>query len=400
MTYEQAAFSWTEHLRRGGSTTWREWQHDPDVTVPAAWRAPGAAQLELVRRLADRGGAVRGFTELADLTLGRSGPGRGLAAQPLSWAGGPGTPRFGPPPVDPADVPLDELLRLGVGVLVELLLRSPSPPADRSRIRRRPFARSPAFLLDGAPVTTAVVRRDLVGAGHVEGGRSPTVLLLAEPLDRALVQAWSVRVQRGGSARWHGFLDRWATRRRLPASIDVARLAEGWAQRVGEDRVHVIAAPGSFADAVSAVTELLDLTAHPGPVLPPTWRDLPPEAVDALRRVNGLLGVRATKQHRAGAVRTFVRLHHQQAPEADLLALPDRHLAWARDAAERMAVDLTTGGYPVHGRLEGLVPDAGPAATRPSRRSVLEVVIWACLQLTTADRDGTDDEAPGGKAAT
>ena len=393
MTYEQAAWSWTQHLRRGGSTPWRDWQPDPDLSVPTDWTVPGAAQLELVRRLADRGGALRGFTELADLVLGRSGPGRGLAQQPLSWSGGD-APAFGPPPVDPVDVPIDELLRLGVGVLAELLLRAPAPTGDRSSVRRWPLTRSPSFALGGAPVTTSAVRRELNGAGHAEGGRTPQVLLFAEPVDRALAQAWSVRVQQGSSARWRGFVDRWAARRELPPGADIPKLAGEWADRVGRDSVHVVAAPHSMPEAASTAADLLGLGRRSGRQLHPKWSDLEPGAVDLLRRLNGVLGVRTGRDERAAAVRTFVRTYDDVEPAAHhRLTVPDRHRPWARAAAERMAEDLAAGGYPVHGRLEELVPDTG--AARPHRRDVLRVVIWACLQQTVAMHDGAEQ----GKAA-
>jgi hypothetical protein len=382
-TYRQAAWSWTQHLRRGGSTPWarwrRDWQPDPDAAVPDGWAAPGAAQLELVRRLADRGGALRGFTGLADLVLGRSGPGRGLAQQPLTWDGAE-APRFGPPPVDPADVPDDELLRLAVGVLAELLLRAPSPAAERSVVRRWPVTRSPAFALVGAPVTTALVRRDLGAAGHAAGGRSPDVVLFAEPVDRALAQAWSVRVQQGGSARWRGFVDRWAARRELPPAVDAVRTARQWAERVGPGKVHVVVAPRTSAEASSAAAGLLGLDLGARRQLRPRWRDLEPGAVDVLRRLNGVLGVRATHDDQADAVRTFVRLFDDAKPVGSPLTVPGRHLSWVRDVAERMAGDVAAGGYAVHGRLEELVPDAVGVPSQPRRRDALRVAIWACLQ--------------------
>jgi hypothetical protein len=398
MTYEQATWSWTQHLRRGGSTPWsqwqRDWQPDPDTAVPAGWSAPGAAQLELVRRMADRGGALQGFSGLADLVLGRSGPGRGLAQQPLSWDGRD-APRFGPPAIDPADVPLEELIRLGVGVLSELLLRAPAPARSRSSTRRWPLTRSPAFTLEGAPVTTAAVRSDLGAAGHAEGGRSPQVVLFAEPLDRALAQAWSARVQQGSSARWRGFVDRFAARDELPPSVDLARLAVHWSDRVGREAVHVVAAPASVGDAVETATQLLRLTPRDGSRRRPGCPDLEPGAVDLLRRLNGVLGVRAAEERRADAVRTFLQMYDDAEPAGHRLTVPERHRAWVRDAAARMAGDLRAGGYPVHGSLEELVPDDAGLASRPHRREVLRVLIWACLQQTSASRVGSEDGKAG-----
>ncbi|MWP67899.1 hypothetical protein, partial [Escherichia coli] len=126
--FARAAWSWTEHLRHGGTTPWSTWlglTHDADP--PAGLTPPGAAQLELLRTLAAQAGPDRAtaLPRLTEVVLGRSGPGRGLAQQPLAWPGPLGRPPFGAPPVDPGDVPVAELLRLGVGVLTDLLLTRP-----------------------------------------------------------------------------------------------------------------------------------------------------------------------------------------------------------------------------------------------------------------------------------
>ncbi|NUR07940.1 MAG: hypothetical protein HOQ45_13160, partial [Nocardioidaceae bacterium] len=78
--YEQAVWAWSEHLRSGGTSTWSAWlaSGPHDGSPPEGWAPPGAAQLELVRRA----GLSDGF---ADHVLGRPGPGRGLAQQPLTW---------------------------------------------------------------------------------------------------------------------------------------------------------------------------------------------------------------------------------------------------------------------------------------------------------------------------
>jgi hypothetical protein len=225
-------------------------------------------------------------------------------------------------------------------------------------------------------------------------------VLFAEPLDRALEQAWSVRVQRGSSARWRGFVDRWVARRELPPAIDIPRLAGVWADRVGRDAVHVVAAPRSFPEAASTTADLLDLVLRSRRELRPRWPDLEPGAVDLLRRLNGVLGVRTTREERAAAAHAFVRIYDEAEPAGHHLTVPERHLAWAREAAERMADDLAAGGYPVHGRLEELVPDTGGRSSRPRRRDVLRVVIWACLQQTSVLHDGAEYEAGAGKVAT
>ncbi len=364
--YRRAVWSWAQHLRRGGTTRWADWtaadrptsegpssdgpmsdREAPDGPArdgavatgpPPGWDPPGAAQLELVRQLSAgvRARAGRGtrieLTGLADLVLGRSGPGRGLGQQPLSWPAGR-APFAGAPPVDPADVPVEELVRVGVGALTELLLAAASDPEVRlapgpSRSSRRRRPRVPEVVLDGAPGTVAAVRRCLVAAGippvvHPparvlargpllgRGSEPPPVLLLAPPLDRALVQAWSARVLRGAPVRWPGFVRRWAGRDELPPTADLARLAERWDERVGPEAVHVVAA-ADHADALDLIAGALGLLPSP------TYDGrlgLPPAAVDVLRRVNAVLGVRVPEERRE-QVRRLARATLQQAARA------------------------------------------------------------------------------------
>ncbi len=385
-TYEQAAWSWTEHLRAGGSTPWTGWVasgNGAGATVPAGWVVPAAAQLELVRRVAalcsPDGPRPTG---LADLVLARSGPGRGLAQQPLSWTGPRDGHRFGAPAVDPSDVPVEELVRVGVGALTELLLRAPVRPAETPAVRRRRFTRTPAFTLAGAPVTTSAVRRALAAAGHVEGGRSPEVVLLAEPFDRALAQVWSARVQRGAPVRWPGFVRRWSGRPELPPSADLPALARWWAEQVGPARVHVVVAPEGPEAATRVTAGLLGLDPRPGrrhhQAPEPRWKDLSPAAVDVLRRVNAVLNVRAPEATRGAVVRALVAELADDRP-GHPLTVPDPFRTWALDRARAQAEEIRSGGYPVHGDLDRIVPRFEGLPSRPRDTDVLRVVLDACL---------------------
>jgi len=384
--YAQAVWSWTEHLRSGGSTPWSDWVaagSGADAPVPPTWSPPGAAQLEVVRRLAGLAPARRvgpaAFEALADVVVTRSGPGRGLAQQPLSFPSGAPGRRFGAPPTDPSAVPPAELVRVAVGTLTQLLLEGPGAPPERTELRRRPLTRSPAFALAGAPVTTSAVRRALGAAGHAEGGRHPRVVVLAEPLDQTLAQVWSARVQRGAPVRWGGFVERWSRRRDLPPSADFVRLARRWRREVGREQVHVVVTP---ADPARVVADLLGVALgrerHPG--LRPRWKDLSPAAVDVARRVNAVLNVRAAGPRRADAVRACATLLAAVDTSVPPLALPERFRDWATTRATRLTDDLRADGYPVHGDLVRVVPRFESLPTAPRHDDVLRVVVDACLR--------------------
>ena len=113
------------------------------------------------------------------------------------------------------------------------------------------------------------------------------MLLLAEPLDAALAQVWSARVQRGAAVRWRGFVQRWAGRRDLPPSADLPALARLWAERVGPE-------PGARrrrrpAARTGPAAEVLGLPLRPGTDRrrrPAGGTCRPPRSTLA-RRVNG-----------------------------------------------------------------------------------------------------------------
>ena len=382
-TYEQAARSWVEHLTSGGTTPWMAWADSgagQGTAVPPGWSVPGAARLELLRRLwLEQSPAEETRVVLTELLLSRSAPGRGLAEQPLTWSGL--RRDFGAPPVDPATVPDVELLRLGAGALAELVLAT-APTAGRSEPRRRLLGRAPAFVLAGAPVTTAVVRRVLAAAGHVEGGHAPTTLLLAEPLDVALGQVWSARVQGGAAVRWRGFVDRWAHRPALPPSVDVLALARRRAARSGAGEVHVVVDPG--ADAARTAADVLGVRLHdaaaPTFPVPPRVCPLSPAATDVARRVNAVLHVKVPAERLGTVARELSAVLASCDQEAsDPLAVPVRFRAWAEDAAARQASGLLADGYPVHGEPGRLVPRLDGRPVRPSQSDAVRVMLRACL---------------------
>ncbi len=410
---EGIARAWVAHLRAGGTSTWREARQDglsaqgaggpgavhATIADPAGDPLPGAAQLELVRRLNEECRRQGTFSDtarraLVDLALSRGAPGRGLADHPLDTGPGqsgetgsdeatgarPATgagPAIGAPPVDPSAVPAGELARGGAGLLVEILLRQAALPSSAARTtpggpddrgtpgaqggrapRRPPTGRRPwgrRFQLAGAPATVDRARAELAAAGHHGGARPRRVVLLAPPLERGLGEVWAARVQAGAPVSWRDFAARWSRRDDLPPSADLAALAATWADLVGPGRVHVL-----FSPDTAGVAEILRLRrassraqrAVPGArasAARPSGA-LTPAGVQALARVNQVLTIRVPAEQR-DLLRAQVRaaLPPRGAGEgASAPALPgDR--GWVLERAATTLEALRAGGYPVHG---------------------------------------------------
>lgn len=416
--YPAAVAAWVEHLRAGGTTPWTDWAAGdgrPSSVLPQDRldEVPvGAAECEFVRRLAvsardhaddDADRSAEEFASLADLVLSRSGPGRGRPAQPLPWPGpvdgsAVSSVPTGPPALDPADVPDAELIRVGCGVLAELLIASGprGPAAGSPAMPRRPLlTRVPAFRIEGAAVTTARLRRRLADRGVVEGGLSPLVLLVGHGLDAMLAQAWSARVQRGSQARWPGFVARWSGRDRLPSSADLPRIAKRWTERVGAGNVHLMVRAGPPAGEVAGLLGIAPESGGAWSGLAPAYRDLSPAEVDVVRRVNAVLAVRTGPEHAAGLRRTLVAeladlLPRRHPPQA--LGVPPRLQPWARARALRMVEQLGSGGYVVHGDLERIMPRFEQPETRPPGSTVLRLLTLACLDLAGRNEQTLEGE--------
>lgn len=402
-SYQEAAWSWLQHLHGGGTTPWREWVRQPDkhsdVRLPDARadaQLPGAATLELLRRMAVAWPAeAPGFSDLADVVLARSAPGRGLGRQPLCWPGEIAAP-IGPPAVDPTEVPPRELVRGAVGALAELLLASPDG-GDLSTPRRRGLiGRSPAFRLDGAPITVAATQLALARSGHREGGRNPRVLVFAVSFDHALQQAWSARVQRGSKAPWPRFVGRWAGRDRLPPSTDLPRLLRRWRDRVGGDRVHLVVLPEQ-AHGLDPAVALLGLPAPttpprrwralPRPALQPRFGELGAEAVDLARRVNAVLDVRVAGERRDRLTRLLVSGLANDEGGTVGVAVPHEHRAWVSERAARIVGEIRARGYEVHGELDDLMPSFDAGRMRPRIGAVLELAVQTCVSQARMNQE-------------
>ena len=358
--YDAEVRAWARELARGSTRTWADHLAAP-AGAPAGGPAPsgpvpGAAQLELARRLAGRPDVASDpdFAGLVDLVLDTTGPGRGLLDVPLPWPGG--TPGLGTPPVAPEDLPAEELLRVCTGVLARLLAAEPPAPRQDRSSPWRPWRRGVTLL--GAPGTVQLVRSALLANGLREGGSRTTYLVLGGPVEDLMAQRWSARVRAGAGIRWQRMWRVAAAHDRLPPGIDMPSLAGQLADQVGPSRVHVVLGPDA-STILRLAGEVLGVT------VPPTALTDRHDALatDVLRRLNPVLTLAIGEAARAEVVATAwpeVAGDEDDGP----LAAPAGQLAWAITAGERMAADLSRGRYPVHGDPALVVPTRRPGVRR------------------------------------
>ena len=242
-SYADAVDAYAGHLRAGGTTSWSAWGADsrdrPSPVERSREPSPSAVHLELVRRINEQGGeSVPG---LADLVLSTPAPGRGRVDVPVPWPQ-PGT-RFGSPPIDPARLPEEELVRVAVGVLTRLLPRVPTPPAA-PELARWPVPWRRRFRLHGSPGTVAAVRAGLLEQGLVETDWRPVHIVLARPLEVMMAEHWAAATERGAHQRWTPLWRRAQATDGLPPRLDVVAIADRLSKAPGRrrDPVHLVIA--------------------------------------------------------------------------------------------------------------------------------------------------------------
>ncbi|KQZ76125.1 hypothetical protein [Nocardioides sp. Root151] len=365
------AWAWVDHLRAGGTTPWSDFTGSVDSRGSLL---PGAIQLEVARRLNLVGGVDSAeHAALVDRVFETSGPGRG---QPdLELVGVHTGSRFGPRPVDPAELPGDELIRMAVGLLADLVVaHEPGEPVVEKPRAALPWRR--AYSLYGDPLAVSQVRTTLVRAGAAPGRRSPVAVILADDLAGMLADVWSWRVQHAVNPSWRWWLAGWARNDRLPRVLDLPSVAANQAARLGADRVHIVAA----AHHVPLVAGLVGCRRP----VDATRVGLSPEALDVVRHVNVVLRVLADPDRHQHLLRD-VLLPWLADETGRRRVVPPRHLEWVRHRAMRMRDELRVAGYPVLGDLDALVPTDQPRAAGPTDDGVLDVALRTLLKVKEID---------------
>lgn len=396
--YEAAVRSWAAHLVGGGTTDWRTWldrhPEPPASPAPAVEVLPGAAQLELVRRLATSGPAVERFDELARRVLTTSAPGRGPGELSLVWPGagaredsGPGGAAGGFPAVDPSALDAEELLRACVGALAGLLhdvsgrgVDLPGPPRP-GRVWV-PWRR--AFTVHGSPVLAEAVRVSLRRRGLLQGGRRAVHLVIAAPFDQMMAEHWIRRTRTGSDIAWARLWRRARTVDRVPPAIAVDELAGRLAAQSGPERVRLLVA----ADTTEAVVLAAEAMGLPGQGQRPGGGQLDPPyappldvvSAELLRRLNGVLRLRVDAERRRQlAVDVLPRVVGHTG--AGHLGAPRGLARWGRETGGRMAAALAGAGYPVLGDARLVVPGPMAGVRRTvDRDAVLELGLAACVR--------------------
>lgn len=328
------AWGWVAHLRAGGTTPWSTWTGQAER---GGRFLPGAQQLELLRRL-NAAAAAPVPAELAGRVLQASAPGRGRPD--LELVGAATGSRFGPRPVDPVELPDDELVRVSTSLLADDVVAAGLPSPAEPPLPR-PWRRH--YRLVGDPGLADPLRAQLVARGRPPGGSRPRILVLGAPADRMLADAFAARALDTGGPSWTEWVAILAERDQLAPRVDLANVARVWARRASPGQVTIVLDPAAVGRLVGVRRRL---------VVPAR---LPAEAVDLARRIAAVLGLLVTPDARTTLLRETLapRLAAAADPSGSELAVPEEHRDWLTERAGRMRRQLSRAGYPVVGPASG-----------------------------------------------
>jgi hypothetical protein len=362
----RSSSAWLAHLRAGGTTPWAAY----DVAAPHPDHGeplPGAQQLEVLRLLNQVGRPSAALTERvlhADL-VGRGRGDLGLAGDEHTGE----RARFGTPPVDPADLPRGELLRVLAGLLAEDVVRAGVPARPAAH---RPRFRRVRYRLYGDPWLAVPMRAELTRHGYPPGGGRAVTYLVGRDLGGMLADAWTRRALIDGAAAWELWLRKLRRSDRLPPRADLARQARWWAARVGPENVRIVTDPALVPETLG-----VDL-ALPGPPV------LAADALDLARRVSPLVGLFAGPGRREELMLRGL-LPRLAGVAGASLGVPERFRPWVERRARLVREELTGGDYAVLGDPD-LVRGAPPAGASPSEPAVLALALRTLLENDPASR--------------
>jgi hypothetical protein len=356
------AWGWVVHLRSGGTTPWSAWQEPAPAQQQAGRYLPGAQQLELLRRLNQQRVPT---PELARRVLAASAPGRGRPD--LGLVGVLPRSRFGPSPVDPAELPPDELVRVATALIAEDVVAAgdPQPPRPTRRFRRR-------YRLLGDPELARPFREALIADGRPPGGPGATVVVLGTDPERMLVHAWTARCFGTEGVRpWPEWVAAAARGGALPPRIDLAAIAGTWAGQGGGGRVHVVLDDPRHGARLAGLR-------HPAAANP----DLSADAIELARRTGPVVGTLVPPERRAQL------LWHRLRPllagfDGATLHVPERHRPWLAERTADLRQRLARGDYAVHGDLPEVSAAPGPGhavgVAAPDDERVLALAVQVLL---------------------
>lgn len=319
------AWGWVAHLRAGGTTPWAQWQASAE---PSASVLPGAAQLELVRRLNLSSPGRPLDPALVQRVLTATPAGRAPAEYELR--GAEYDPRFGLPPVDPAALPDEEVLRPAAHLLAQDLVARgpvPRPVVQQKRLRRR-------VTVAGDPWLRTELQRSLTASGHAPrpGGR---VVVVGAPLPVMLADAWTHACFDRGVVGWEEWLEQWREGGGLPPGVGLAAIAHRWAARVGRRRVDVVLDESRLPRALGR--RRLAAVRRPGRTTSALARRMA-VSLDLLAPV---------AEHRTLLRDGLLPRLPADCFDTGLPVVPPEHRAWVTERGDRVTARLRRAGYAV-----------------------------------------------------
>jgi hypothetical protein len=254
----------------------------------------------------------------------------------------------------------------------------------------------------GSPLATTVISAETLSvltakqvAQAVAGfpDSEVSVIVTCRDLGRVLVSAWQEAIKSDLTMTWAEFAAEVkdpAARGRNPArgfwiNHDLPTILATWRQALPAERIHVVTVPppgapqGELLDRVATVVGF-----DPAKLELPTSRDntsLGVAGTEVVRRLNEALGHRLNERQHANVVKNVLATHLARAGADARYALPAEEREWVEVEAGRQVAAVRSGGYPVVGDLDDLLPRTDEKARRPDDVSTDELLTMSMVAL-------------------
>jgi hypothetical protein len=225
-------------------------------------------------------------------------------------------------------------------------------------------------------------------------GADVSVIVTCRDLGRVLVSAWQEAVKSNLTMTWAEFATAVkdpAARGRNPArgfwlNHDLPSILATWRQALPAERIHVVTVPPPGAHPGELLARAATIVGFdPAELTLPTSRDntsLGVAGTEVVRRLNEALGHRLNERQHANVVKNVLAPRLAGSGIDARYALPAEERGWVEAEAARQVAAVRSGGYPVVGDLDDLLPREDENARRPDDVSTDELLTMSMLALT------------------
>lgn len=220
------------------------------------------------------------------------------------------------------------------------------------------------------------------------------VLVTCRDLGRVLVSAWQEAIKNDHTWSWEEYVAAVkdpGTRARSPArgfwlQQDLPGVLDRWGGAVPVERLHVVTVPAAGASPDLLLSRVASVVGFDAATLtePPAWDNtsVGTAGIEVVRRLNVALEHTLNQRQHDHVVKGVLVPYLVRHGTDRRFGLPPEELAWVEAEARRHMAAVRSGGYPVVGDLDDLLPRTELGRANPGDASTEELLEASLVALT------------------